>query len=165
MATLWSLFSNSTAVDTHRLVGERTAILADNTQSVKDVALETEHLSECYKALETANPTILDILANPSKERLTQEEIAEMLRKLALVMTTDTYILTEDLETFCQKIRILKTLIQKMKELEGHCDTALSKLDEVTAMDERNIEDLTTLRGKAMQADLQSMCRDGSGFG
>jgi uncharacterized protein YpbB len=146
------------------LVGERAVILADNTKSVDDVVRETEHLAECYKALETANSTVLEILSSSKKEGLTHEQVAEMLRKLALVMTTDMGKLFEDLQTLRNNNAILKELIQKVKELDGHCDTALSRLEEVTAMDERNIEDLTTLRGKAVQADLQSTCRDGSGF-
>ncbi len=164
MAMLASLFSNSTAADTRRLVEEREAILADNTGSVDDVARAAEQLSECYKALESANATVLEILASPEKERLTEEQIAEMLRKLTCVMTTDLPKLSQDLQILRKNKAVLKELVQKMRELKGRCETALSRLNDVTVMNARDVVNLTTLRGKAVQADLQSTFLDGSGF-
>jgi hypothetical protein len=157
-----SIATNDSASVTRKLVGQREAILADNTQSIDVVANEAEQLRQCFETLEKSNSTIMSILTSQSGERLSQEQIAEMLRKLSLVMTTDVPKLTEDLKQIHQNKLVLKELVQKMRELKSRCEAALQRLQNVTEMDEQSIQDLATLRVKAIQMGQQPTCHSGS---
>jgi hypothetical protein len=162
MAVLPSLATSDSAAATRRLVGQREGILADNTQSIESVASEAEHLRQCFEALEKSNSTIMGILAGQTGNKLSQDQIAEMLRKLCTIMTTDVPKLNADLQQIRENKLVLKELVQKVKELKSQCEAALQKLENVTAMDEKSIQDLTTLRVQTVQAGLQATCHDGS---
>ncbi|HEY5236553.1 MAG TPA: hypothetical protein VIJ14_10270 [Rhabdochlamydiaceae bacterium] len=164
MSMLASLATNDSTAATRRLVREREVILAENTQSIEAVASETEHLRQCFETLEKSNATIVGILTSQEKDKLSQEQIAEMLRKLSTVLTTDVPNLTADLRQIHQNKLVLRELVQKMRELKVRCEAALQKLQGVTVLDEKSIQDLTALRGKAIQAGLQLTCHDGSTF-
>jgi hypothetical protein len=162
MSMLASLFANDSTAKTRQLVGERSGILAGNTQSIDAVGLEAENLRQCLETLERANTTIVGILAPQEKSTLTQQQIAEMLRKLTSVLTTDVPKLTEDLKQLHQNKVVLRDLVQKMRDLKSRCEAALTRLESVTTLDEKSIQDLTALRGKAIAAGTPPTCRDGS---
>lgn len=159
-----SVATNDSASVTRLLVGQREGILAESTQSIDVVAGEAEQLRQCFATLEKSNSTIMGILASQSGERLSQEQMAEMLRKLSLVLTIDVPKLTEDLKQIRQNKLVLKELVLKMRELKSRCESALQKLQNVTEMDEKSIQDLTTLRVKTIQMEIQSTCHGSSDF-
>ncbi len=162
MAMLASLLANDSTAKTRQLIGERSGILGGNTQSIDAFGLEAESLRQCLETLEKSNATIVEILAPQEKSTLTQQQIAEMLRKLTSVLTTDVPKLTADLQQLQQNKVVLKELVQKMRELKSRCEAALARLENVAAMDEKSIQDLTALRGKAIAAGTPPTCRDGS---
>jgi vacuolar-type H+-ATPase subunit F/Vma7 len=162
MAMLASIATNDSTAATFRLVGERQGILADNTQSIEAVASEAEHLRQCFETLEKSNSKIIGILASQEQGKFSEEQISEMLRKLSSVMTTDVLKLTEDLKQIRQNTSVLRELVQKMRELKSRCEAALLKLQSVTVMDEKSIQDLTILRVQTVHMGLQSTCHGGS---
>ncbi len=164
MSMLASIATNDSSAATRQLVGERQGILVGNTQSIEVVAGEAEHLRQCFETLEKSNSTIMGILASQEREKLSEEQIAEMLRKLSTVMTTDVKKLAEDLKEIHQNKLVLRELVQEMKKLKSRCEAALQKLQNVTEMDEKSIQDLTTLRVQTVQVGLQSTCHGGSVF-
>jgi hypothetical protein len=155
---------NDSSSATRLLVGERQGILAENTQSIETVASETEHIRQCIETLEKSNSTIMDILDSQTGESLSQEQMAEMLKKLSTIITTDIPKLSADLKEIRQNKLVLKELVVKMRELKSRCETALQKLESVTEMDEESIQGLTSLRVSAIQMALQPTCHDGSAF-
>lgn len=154
-----SLLANDSAATLHRLVEERSGILAKNTQSISEVEQEVERLRE---KLEKSNSTIFASLTSPEGDKLSQEQIAEMLRKLTSVMTIDVPKLTTDLEIIRENKLVLRELVQKMRDLKSRCEAALQRLENVTTLDEKSIQNLTVLRVKAVQAGLPQTCQDGS---
>jgi uncharacterized phage infection (PIP) family protein YhgE len=160
MSIFLSLFTNSSAANTEQLVREREAMLAK--PSIDEMAEEAEHLRLCIETLEKSNSTIVEILAVQKPSSLTAEQMSEMLRKLTCVMTTDLSKLSDDLQKIRQNKPALRQLVQAMRGLHTRCQEALQRLESAVPMEEKNIEDLMGVREKAMQAELQPTCRDGS---
>lgn len=159
MSIFLSLFTRSSA-DTEQLVRERDAILAK--PSIDEMAQEAERLRSCIETLAKSNETIVEILAVQQPSSLTETQMSEMLRKLTCVMTTDLPKLSDDLQTMRQNKIALRQLVQAMRDLHTRCQEALQRLESAVPMEEKNIEDLTGLREKALQAGLPPTCRDGS---
>ncbi len=159
MSIFLSLFTKSSA-DTEQLVRERDAILAKT--SIDEVAEEAEHLRICIATLEKSNEKIVKMLTVQQPSSLTEEQMSEMLRKLACVTTTKRSKLSEDLQKIRPNTKDLRELVQAMRDLHKRCQEALQRLESAVPMDEKNIEDLTGLREKALQAGLPPTCRDGS---
>ncbi len=161
---MYALFTNDSAAAARRLVGERAGILGDNTQSIDAVASEAEHLRKCFETLEKSNSTIVAILVSQEQEKLSEQQIAEMLRNLSAVMTADVPKLTTDLQQVCQNTSVLRELVQKMRDLKVKCEAAIKRLESVSALDQKSNQGLTVLRGKAgkaIQAGLPQTCHDG----
>jgi hypothetical protein len=159
---LTPLFANDSTAATRQLVGERSGILAENTQSIDDFSREAEHLRQCVETLEKSNSTIMGTLTSQQRDTLSKEQIAEMLRKLTSVMTIDAVKLSADLKQIDQNNFALKLVVQQMRDSKSQCEAGLKRLENVEGMHEKSIQNLTTVRVIVAQEGIPPTCRDGS---
>jgi hypothetical protein len=164
MAGWWpklSWFSSDSTGLIQQQVAARNTLLAENTDAVAKVEQASQELEACYKAQRAAYPAFFNILSQPNLEVRSEKEMAQELGKMIRALVAiDLSSLGEDLNKISQTSELFERLVNIWEKIETDYDKALADLDHVLKLDEKNIQDLTTILGELKKRGVQP-CHNG----